>query len=45
VINELVPLGLTGYRLITVEISQQELFKKLTTPLGDRFLDFITAPK
>jgi hypothetical protein len=43
VMSELVALGLTGYRMTTVEISQQELLEKLTTPLGDRFLDFITA--
>jgi len=44
VMSELVPLGLTGYRMTTVEVSQQELLEKLTTPLGDRFLAFITAP-
>jgi len=43
VMSELVPLGLAGYRMVAVEMSQQQLLEKLTTPLGDRFLDFITA--
>lgn len=42
--SELVTLGLTGYGLMTVETPLEQLLEKLTTSLGDRFLDFITAP-